>query len=78
MNLNSFCSQMTPLFVFSHKDLSSNEINVVNKELKEVSNLFKANKLSVNADKTNFMILGTPKMTSFKSSQNFNITLNDT
>ena len=27
---------------------------------------------------TNFMILGTPKMTSTKTHQDFNITLNDT
>ena len=38
----------------------------------------KANKLSVNASKTNFMILGTPKLTSTKTHQDFNITLNDT
>ena len=53
---------------YSHKDLSS-KINVVNEALEEVSNWFKANKLSVNASKTNFMILGTPKMTSTKTHQ---------
>ena len=63
--------------LYSHKDLSS-KIDVVNEELEEVSNWFKANKLSVNASKINFMILGTPKMTSTKTHQDFNITLNDT
>ena len=63
--------------LYSHKDLSS-KINVVNEELEEVSRWFKANKLSVNASKTNFMILGTPRMTSTKEHQDFNITLNDT
>ena len=48
-------------------------INIINEELKEVSNWFKANKLSVNASKTNYMILGTPHMTSGKSSDNSNI-----
>ena len=56
------------------KDLSG-KVNVVNEEF---SKLFKANKLSVNASKTNFMILGTRKMTSTKTHQDFNITLNDT
>ena len=41
--------------LYSHKDLSC-KINVVNEELEKVSNWFKANKLSVNASKTNFMI----------------------
>ena len=41
-----------------------NEIPVINKELSEISNWFKANKLSVNASKTNYMIMGTPRMTS--------------
>ena len=43
-----------------------------------LSNWFKESKLSVNASKTNFMILGTPKMTSTKTHQDFNITWNDT
>ena len=47
-------------------DKIESKINLVNNELKEVSNWFKANKLSVNASKTNFMILGTPKMSSVK------------
>ena len=63
--------------LYSHKDLSS-KIDVVNEELEEVSNWFKANKLSVNASKTNFMILGTPKMTSTITQKDYNITLNDT
>ena len=37
---------------------------MINRELLEVINWFKANKLSVNATKTNYMIMGTPKMTS--------------
>ena len=66
--------------LYSHKELSSkiNVVNVVNEELEEVSNWFEANKLSVNASKTSFMILGTPKITSTKTHQDFNITLNDT
>ena len=31
----------------------------MSKELSEINNLFKANQLCVNADKTNFLILGT-------------------
>ena len=61
--------------LYSHKDLSS---SIINEELKEVSNWFKANKLSVNDSKTNYMILGTPHMTSRKTSDNSNIVLNDT
>ena len=38
-------------------------ISVVNAELKEVSSWFKTNKLSVDASKTNYMILGTSHMT---------------
>ena len=34
-------------------------MNKINKELQEVTNWFKANKLSVNAGKTNYMLLGT-------------------
>ena len=52
--------------LYSHKDVYS-KIDVVNKELYEVTNWFKANKLSANATKTNFMILGTPYMRSTKS-----------
>ena len=39
--------------LYSHKDIS--KIDEVNKELQEVTNWFKANKLSVNDTKTNFM-----------------------
>jgi hypothetical protein len=39
---------------------------LINKELGEVSNWFKANKLSINASKTNYMLLGTPQMVSKK------------
>ena len=44
--------------LYSHEDLAS-KIDVVNNELKEVTNWFKANRLSVNAKKTNYMLLGT-------------------
>ena len=63
--------------VYSHKDINS-KTDVVNKELNEVSNWFKANKLSVNASKTNYMVLGTPHMTSLKTCENFNIVLDNT
>ena len=33
--------------------------DMINSELQEVTNWFKANKLSVNASKTNYMLLGT-------------------
>ena len=49
---------MIPLL--SHEDLAGN-INILNNELKEVTNWFKANKLSVNVQKTNYMLLGTRK-----------------
>ena len=41
--------------LFSDKDIS-NKVDLINMELKEVTNWFKTNKLSVNASKTNFMI----------------------
>jgi hypothetical protein len=44
--------------LYSHDNISS-KLNVINKELAEVTNWFKANKLSVNAGKTNYMLLGT-------------------
>ena len=62
--------------LFSDKNIVS-KINIVNRELVEVSNWFKANKLSINASKTNFMILGTSCMTS-KVQNDLNITLNNT
>ena len=75
MYLILFCLLMTLLY--SHKDISS-KTNTLNEELKEMSNWFKANKLSVNASKTNYMIFGTPHMTSRKTMDNLNIVLNDT
>ena len=63
--------------LYSHKDINS-KINLINEELNEVSNWFKANKLSVNASKTNYMILGTPHMTSTKIREDFDVTLNNT
>ncbi len=61
----------------SHENIES-QISIVNAELKEVSNWFKANKLSVNASKTNYMMMGTPHMTSAKMQHDFNIILDDT
>ena len=43
--------------LFSHPDIASQ--NEMNKELLEICNWFQANKLSVNAGKTNYMVLGT-------------------
>ena len=60
--------------LYSHKDINS-QVNVVNGELKEVSNWFKANKLSVNASKTNYMIF---HMTSVKVRKDLNVSLNNT
>ena len=48
--------------LYSHPDIPS-KINLINNELRETSNWFKANKLSVNASKTNYMMLGTSHMT---------------
>ena len=45
--------------LYSHPN---HQINRINEELKQVSNHFKANKLSVNVSKTNYMILGTLHM----------------
>ena len=50
---------------------------MVNEELQEVNNWFKANKLSINASKTNFMILGTPHMTSTKAREDLNVMLDN-
>ena len=44
--------------MYSQDDLVS-KTNEINKELQEVTNWFKVNKLSVNAGKTNYMLLGT-------------------
>ena len=43
-----------------------------------MTNWFKANKLSVNASKTNFMIMGTPYMTSTKTREDLNVLLDNT
>ena len=59
---------------YSHKNLSV-LCNVMNNELKEVCNWFKANKLSLNAKKTNLMFLGTSKQTSSIDDVNVNIYL---
>jgi len=60
-NFTLFADDTTILY--SHKDIK-NQVPVINRELQEVSNWFKANKLSVNASKTNFMLMGTPQTTS--------------
>ena len=62
--------------LYSHKDIKS-KIDIVNKELDEVTNWFKAKKLSVNASKTNFMIMGTPHMTSTKTREDLNVLLDN-
>ena len=48
--------------LYSHPDIAT-KINLINKELSEIFNWFKANKLSVNASKTNYMMLGTSHTT---------------
>ena len=63
--------------LYSHENIES-QISVVNAELKEISNWFKTNKLSGNANKTNYLILGTSHMTSVKAQQHFNVILDDT
>ncbi len=63
---------------YSHVDILS-KLNIINKELQEVNNWFKANKLSVNASKTNYMLLGTSRKTScIPSDYDGNIVLNNT
>ena len=61
--------------LFSDKDISS-KIDLINTELKEVTNWFKTNKLSVNASKTNFMIMGTTHQTS-KPKNNIKVILDN-
>ena len=56
--LSYFYSLIYEYELYSHDDLAS-KMNEINKELQEVTNWFKANKLSVNAGKTNYMLLGT-------------------
>ena len=48
--------------LFSHPDMASQN-DIINIELQEICNWFQANKLSVNATKTNYMVLGTPQST---------------
>jgi len=48
--------------LYSHENIA-NQTNLINNELEEVSNWFKANKLSVNVSKTNYMLIGTKHMT---------------
>ena len=62
--------------LYSHEDLAS-KIDVVNNELKEVTNWFKANRLSVNAKKTNYMLLGT-RQRNLKQDDNIFIELDNT
>ena len=44
--------------LFSHQDFASQN-DIINNELQEICNWFQANKLSVNASKTNYMVFGT-------------------
>ena len=44
--------------LFSHQDIASQN-DIINNERQEICNWFQANKLSVNASKTNYMVLGT-------------------
>ena len=44
--------------LFSHPDIVSKH-EIINNELQKICNWFQANKLSVNASKTNYMVLGT-------------------
>ncbi len=48
--------------LYSDPDIAS-KMDTINNELNEINNWFRANKLSVNASKTNYMILGTPHLT---------------
>ena len=48
--------------LFSHPDIASHN-DIINIELQEICNWFQANKLSVNATKTNYMVFGTPQST---------------
>ena len=63
--------------LYSNKDINS-KIELINKELDEVTNWFKANKLSVNASNTKFMIMGTPHMTSTKTREDLKVLLDNT
>ena len=63
--------------LYSHPNIE-NQINCINEELKEVSNWSKANKLSVEASKTNYMILGTPHVISNMDELDENVILDST
>ena len=65
--------------LYSSSDIVS-KIPLVNRELTEVSNWIKTNKLSVNATKTNYMIMGTQYMTSMEDEgvSNVDIILDNT
>ena len=52
----------------------ANKIGMINNELQKVTDWFKANKLSINVDKTNFMIMGTPQKT-FKFKNDISVLL---
>ena len=69
LNFLLFADDTTILY--SHSDIVS-KIPLINTELLEVSNWFKANKLSVNASKTNYMLMGTSHMTNSPSLLNAN------
>ena len=49
-------SLMTPISFFLTKTLYVALETLINKEMNKISNWFKLNKLSLNIDKTNFMI----------------------
>ena len=71
LNFVLFADDTTILY--SHKDLDS-KIGMINNELQKVTDWFKANKLSINVDKTNFMIMGTPQKT-FKFKNDISVLL---
>ena len=59
LELTLFADDTTLLF--SHPDIASQN-DIINIELQEICNWFQANKLSVNATRTNYMVLGTPRV----------------
>ena len=61
---------------YSHTDIIS-KFELINNELQDVCNWFKANKLSVNASKTNYMLLGTSHKTGINH-DNIHIILDQT
>ena len=71
LNFVLFADDTTILY--SHKDLA-NKIGMINNELQKVTDWFKANRLSINVDKTNFMIMGTPQKT-FKFKNDISVLL---